>query len=109
MKISGKVLLAVMWIAAMLTSKPVLSEEQQIDPGWKKHLVTISYIDTEERVFVASDREFFVPFNTGIFNQNQQPVALSNLKVGNKIALYLNIKANGKTEIKRIDKLPKGR
>jgi len=109
MKISGKLLPVVLWIAAMLVSKPGLSAEQQIDPGWKKYLVTINYIDTEERVFVASDREFFVPFNTGIFNQNQQPIALSNLKVGNKINLYLELNTNGNTEIKRIEKLPQGR
>lgn len=109
MKISGKVLPAVLWIAVMLVSNPVLSLEQQVDPSWKRYLVTISFIDTEERVFVASDREFFVPFNTLIFNQNSQPIALSNLQVGNKIALYLNINANGKSEIKRIEKLPKGR
>ena len=61
----------------------------------EKHLVTIIFYT----VFVASDREFFVPFNT--LSLMASNIALQ-MQVGNKIALYLNINANGKTEIKRI-------
>ena len=71
MKKTAQFLTAVFWIFTLLGSMSA-ADEQKIDPSWKKYLVTISYIDTKERVFVASDREFFVPFNIAIFNQNQQ-------------------------------------
>ena len=85
----------------MFTS--TVSAEQGIDTSWKKYKVSISFIDTEGRLFVASDREFFVPFNTAIYNRNNQPVALSTLKVGNKIWLYLGDKNSARPEIKRIE------
>ena len=107
MKISALFAPAVFWISALvsslLVSTSAVSAEQQIDPSWKKHKVVISFIDSEERVFVASDREFFVPFNTHIYNRNNQPIALSNLEVGNKIWLYLGRQNNRRSEIKRIE------
>ena len=68
-------------------------------------VVIISFIDSQERIFVASDREFFVPFNTHIYNRSHQPIALSTLKVGNKIWLYLGNSKKGRSEIKRIETL----
>jgi len=103
MKISALFALAVFWVSALLVSTSAVSAEQQIGPAWKKYQVAISFIDTEERVFVASDREFFVPFNTHIYNRNNQPIALSNLEVGNKIWLYLSMQDNRRSEIKRIE------
>lgn len=107
MKIPALFFPAVFWISAltsaMLVSTSAVSAEQQIDPNWKKYQVVISFIDAEERVFVASDREFFVPFNTHIYSRNSQPIALSNLAVGNRIWLYLDNSRKGRTEIKRIE------
>jgi hypothetical protein len=105
MKISALFSSAVFCIAALLLSTATVSAEQQIDPSWKKYKVVISFIDSEERLFVASDREFFVPFNTHIYNRGNQPIALSNLKVGNKIWLYLGNSKKGKSEVKRIETL----
>ena len=105
MKISALFASAIFCISALLGSTVVISADQQIDPGWKKHKVIISFIDSEERLFVASDREFFVPFNTHIYNRSHQPIALSNLKVGNKIWLYLGNSKKGRSEIKRIETL----
>ena len=103
MKISALFASAVFCIYALLVSTVTVTAEQQIDPSWKKHKVIISFIDSEERLFVASDREFFVPFNTHIYNRSHQPIALSNLKVGNKIWLYLGNSKKGRSEIKRIE------
>ncbi len=103
MKISALFLSAVLWISTMLVSTSAVSAEQVVDPKWKKYQVVISFIDIKERVFVASDREFFVPFNTHIYNRNNQPTALSNLKVGNKIRLYLNSSGKGRAELIRIE------
>jgi hypothetical protein len=105
MKISALFAFAVFCISALLVSTAAVSAEQQIDPGWKKHKVIISFIDSQERLFVASDREFFVPFNTHIYNRSHQPIALSTLKVGNKIWLYLGNSKKGRSEIKRIETL----
>ena len=65
MKISALFAYAVFCISALLVSTATVSAEQQIDPSWKKHRVIISFIDSEERLFVASDREFFVPVLLG--------------------------------------------
>lgn len=105
MKISALFASAVLCISALLGTTVASSAEQQIDPSWKKHKVIVSFIDSEERLFVASDREFFVPFNTHIYNRSHQPIALSNLKVGNTIRLYLGNSKKGRSEIKRIEKL----
>ena len=105
MKISALFTSAVFCISALLLSTAAVSAEQQIDPSWKKYKVVISFIDSEERLFVASDREFFVPFNTHIYNRSQQPIALSNLKAGNKVWLYLGDSKKGRPEIKRIETL----
>jgi hypothetical protein len=105
MKISALFASAVFCISALLGSAVAISADQQIDPGWKKHKVIISFIDSEERLFVASDREFFVPFNTHIYNRNNQPIALSNLQIGNRIWLYLGNSTKGRSEIKRIETL----
>jgi hypothetical protein len=105
MKISALFASAVLCISALLGFTATVSAEQQIDPSWKKHKVIVSFIDSEERLFVASDREFFVPFNTHIYNRSHQPIALSNLKVGNSIWLYLGNSKKGRSEIKRIEKL----
>jgi hypothetical protein len=103
MKIPALFFPAVFWISALLVSISAVSAEQQIDPSWKKYQVIISFIDSKERVFVASDREFFVPFNTHIYNRNNQPVALSTIQVGNKIWLYLARQDNRKPKIRRIE------
>ncbi len=80
-----------LWLALMLS---LISLEavanSDIDPSWKKHRVSISYIDPEERLFVASDREFFVPFNTPIYNSQGSPISLLNLKLGDRIWLYVD-------------------
>ena len=62
----------------------------EIDPSWKKHHVSISYIDSEKRLFVASDREFYVPFNTPIYNPKGDSIALISLKRGDSIWLYVD-------------------
>ena len=103
MKIYAQFFSAVVWISALLVTTSVVSAEQQKDPNWNKYRVVINYIDQEERVFVASDREFFVPFNTHIYSRNNQPIALSNLEVGNKIWLYLDNSRKDRAEIKRIE------
>ena len=82
----------------MFTS--TVSAEQGIDTSWKKYKVSISFIDTEGRLFVASDREFFVPFNTPIYDSQDRPIALVNLKLGDSIWLYVE-RSNSKA-IKRI-------
>jgi hypothetical protein len=74
--------------------------EPEADPSWQKYRVGISYIDPEKRVFVASDREFFVPFNTPIDNAQGSPISLINLKLGDSIWLYVD-RSNSKL-IKRI-------
>lgn len=88
----------------LISATVALSGEPEIDPSWKKHKVIISFIDPEKRLFVASDREFFVPFNTAIYNHNSQPIALLNLQVGHKIWLYLDSKNSAQHKVKRIEK-----
>jgi len=64
--------------------------DSEIDPSWRKHHVSISFIDTEKRLFVASDREFFVPFDTPIYSAQRQAIAMTNLKRGDSIWLYVD-------------------
>lgn len=82
-----------LWLALTLMLSLISLEavaNLEIDPEWKKHRVSISYIDPEERLFVASDREFFVPFNTPIINPQGAPIALLNIKLGDSILLYVD-------------------
>ena len=70
--------------------------EIPIHPDWQKHRVTISYVDPGKRLFVASDREFSVPFNTPVHNAKNKPIPLSALKVGDTIRLYFDKEINSK-------------
>lgn len=89
------------WLALMLSvASLAVVADSEIDPNWKKHRVSVSFIDIEKRLFVASDREFFVPFNTPIYDSQDRPIALVNLKLGDSIWLYVE-RSNSKA-IKRI-------
>jgi len=80
-----------LWLALMLSLISLEAvADSGIDPRWQKHRVSISYIDIEKRLFVASDRELFVPFNTPIYNPQGNPIALVNLKIGDSIWLYVD-------------------
>jgi len=70
--------------------------DSAIDPNWQQYRVSISYMDSEKRLFVASDREFFVPFNTPIYDSQDRPIALANIKLGDRIWLYAQ-RGNSKT------------
>ena len=79
-----------LWLALMLSLISLEAvADSKIDPSWQKHRLSISYIDPEKRLFVVSDREFFVPFNTPIYNSEGSPIALVNLKLGDSIWLYV--------------------
>lgn len=79
------------WLALMLSLVSLsAAADSEIDPTWKKYRVSISFIDIEKRLFVASDREFFVPFNTPIYNPQDRPIALANVKLGDRIWLYVD-------------------
>ena len=89
------------WLSLMLSLLSLAAvADSEIDPRWKKYSVNISFIDIEKRLFVASDREFFVPFNTPIYDAQNRPIALANLKLGDRIWLYAE-HSNSKA-IKRI-------
>jgi len=80
--------------------------EQEIDTNWQKVKTQIDFISQQNRLIVIGDREFSVPFNTYIFNANNQPVALDTLSKGNRILVYLSRPKNGSpADIKRIEKL----
>ena len=64
--------------------------DSAIDPNWQQYRVSISYMDSEKRLFVASDREFFVPFDTPIYSAQRQAIAMTNLKRGDSIWLYVD-------------------
>ena len=64
--------------------------EQEIDTNWQKVKTQIDFISQQNRLIVIGDREFSVPFNTYIFNANNQPVALDTLSKGNRILVYLS-------------------
>jgi hypothetical protein len=79
-----------LWLALILSLASMTAvADLEIDPNWRKYSVNIDYIDIKERLFVASDREFFVPFNTPIYDAQNRPIALANLKLGNRIWLYV--------------------
>lgn len=79
------------WLSLMLSLLSLAAvADSEIDPRWKKYSVNISFIDIEKRLFVASDREFFVPFNTPIYNPQGSPITLLNLKLGDRIWLYVD-------------------
>ena len=89
------------WLTLMLSLLSLAAvADSEIDPRWQKYSVNISFIDIEKRLFVASDREFFVPFNTPIYDAQNRPIALANLKLGDRIWLYAE-HSNSKA-IKRI-------
>lgn len=64
--------------------------EPQIDPDWQRFQVGISYVDPDSRTIVANDREFELPFNTGIVNSRGQAIAVANLRAGDQVWLYLD-------------------
>ena len=80
---------------------PAAYAEQEIDPNWKSIETSIDFIDVEQRLIVVGDREFEVPFNTYIFNNNKA-AALSALQVGNRVWLHMD---SSRSHIKRIEKL----
>ena len=80
---------------------PAAYAEQEIDPNWKSIETSIDFIDVKQRLIVVGDREFEVPFNTYIFNNNKA-VALSALQVGNRVWLHMD---SSRSHIKRIEKL----
>lgn len=79
-----------LWLALIFSLVPLAAvADSEIDPSWHKYRVSINYIDIEKRLFVASDREFFVPFNTPLYDPQDRPIAFASLKIGDRIWLYV--------------------
>lgn len=89
-------------LAICLLVSTAIAADQKIDPTWKTVKTTVDFVDLEGRLIVVGDREFEVPFNTPIYAVGDKPIALSNVRVGNPIWLYLD---SSRAKIKRIDKL----
>jgi uncharacterized protein YchJ len=104
MKMIKHTAVLILGLVAYLVVTPAVAAEQELDPSWKKAKTTIDSVDLKHRSIVVADREFDVPFNTYIYGPDQAAIALSNLKSGNKIWLYLD---KSRSQIKRIDKIQK--
>ena len=89
-------------LAICLLTSLAMAADQKIDPTWKTLKTTIDFVDPKGRLIVVGDREFKVPFNTPIYDVGDKPIALSNLRVGNPIWVYLD---SSRANIKRINKL----
>ena len=106
--VSTKTLAATMAVTlAMAASVQIIAAEPDIKPDWKKYKVGLDFVDPENRIIVAGDREFSVPFNTPIYNSDQRAIAVANLRAGTKVWLYLDNRSfnEGMTEAKRIEQV----
>ncbi len=92
--ITSHLLLLLMLASIQVLAAPGQNNARQIDPTWRLFDVSLSYIDRQQRLIVAGDREFSVPRATKIFNREGRRIRFNDLQAGDNIWLYLSVKAN---------------